>query len=111
MSQFTYSHRDLLTDIHRAEHPDPHTEPSPFDTLLSSGWRERMGRGGVFRYRLGALQTRVLLGPLSLVAQLNVQRGVERRKPQEIQSIKQPYNAHQFNFNKICPEEVAAISS
>ena len=65
-----------------------------------------MRRGGVFRYSLGALQTRVLPGPLALVAQLNVQRGVERRKPQEIQSIKQPYNAHQFNFNKVCPEEV-----
>ena len=107
MSQFTYSRRDLLRDTQRSDPPDPHTEsPSPFDALLCSGWRDRMRRGGVFRYRLGALQTRVLPGPLSLVAQLNVRRGVERRKPQEIQSIKQPYNAHQFNFNKVCPEEV-----
>ncbi|CAL8359670.1 unnamed protein product [Lota lota] len=107
MSRFTYSHRDFLTDVRRAKHTDTHTESSPstFDTLLASGWRDRMRRG-VFRYHLGDLQTRVLPGPASMVAQLNVQRGIERRKPQEIQSIKQPYNANQFNFNKVCSEEV-----
>lgn len=61
---------------------------------------------GLFRYHLGDLQTRILPGPHGYVAQLNIQRGIERRKPQEILSIQQEFNAKQFNFNKINPEEV-----
>lgn len=61
---------------------------------------------GLFRYRLGDLQTRILPGPHGYVAQLNIQRGIERRKPQEILSIQQEFNTTQFNFNKINPEEV-----
>ncbi|XP_061451875.1 GDP-D-glucose phosphorylase 1 [Rhineura floridana] len=78
---------------------------SCFDSLLQSGWRERQNRG-LFRYHLGELQTQILPGRLGFVAQLNTQRGSERRKPQEIQSIQQRFDPQQFNFNKIHPEEI-----
>ncbi|XP_075431243.1 GDP-D-glucose phosphorylase 1 isoform X3 [Ascaphus truei] len=61
---------------------------------------------GLFRYPLWNLQTRILPGSAKYVAQLNIQRGVDRRKPQDIQSIHQKFNQSQFNFNKIQPQEV-----
>ncbi|KAJ3595801.1 hypothetical protein NHX12_002215 [Muraenolepis orangiensis] len=107
-----YSDRDFLTDVLRAEHTDTPgvveeegssspPPPSAFDALLTAGWTERMRGGGVFRYPLHGLQTRVLPGALRYVAQLNVRRGVERRKPQEIRSVRQPYDGDQFNFNRV----------
>lgn len=79
--------------------------PTKFDATIQAGWTDRMNRG-LFRYHLGDLQTRVLPGPQGYVAQLNIQRGIERRKPQEILSIQQDFNARQFNFNKINPDEI-----
>ncbi|MBN3308924.1 GDPP1 phosphorylase, partial [Amia calva] len=61
---------------------------------------------GLFRYYLGDLPTRILPGPHQYVAQLNILRGKERRKPQEILSIRQGFDAKQFNFNKIHPSEI-----
>uniref|UniRef100_A0AAY4B527 GDP-D-glucose phosphorylase 1 n=1 Tax=Denticeps clupeoides TaxID=299321 RepID=A0AAY4B527_9TELE len=78
---------------------------SAFDVALRSSWTEKMRRG-LFRYELGELETRVLAGPLRLVAQLNVMRGSERRKPQEILSVRQDFDPKLFNFNHIRPEEV-----
>ncbi|XP_005989860.1 GDP-D-glucose phosphorylase 1 [Latimeria chalumnae] len=78
---------------------------SPFDVALQSRWEEKVLQG-LFRYSLGNLQTRVLPGSVGFVAQLNVQRGSERRKPQDIQSINQHFNPSQFNFNKIKPTEI-----
>ncbi|KPP71046.1 hypothetical protein Z043_110076 [Scleropages formosus] len=63
-------------------------------------------RQGLFRYELGDLQTRVLPGALRFVAQLNILRGTERRKPQEISSIRQHFDAKQFNFNRIHSDEI-----
>lgn len=61
---------------------------------------------GLFRYRLGELQTRTLPGAVGFVAQLNVERGVQRRRPQNIRSVRQAFDPEQFNFNKIRPGEV-----
>lgn len=66
---------------------------------LRTAWVERMQRG-LFRYHLGDLETRILPGPSRLVAQLNIERGQQRRKPQEILSIKQDFDPKLFNFNK-----------
>ena len=41
-----------------------------------------------------------------LVSQLNPDRAQKRRKPQEIASLKQPFNPDEFNFNKVKPEEI-----
>lgn len=78
---------------------------SRFDTILCSAWRQRMELG-LFRYCLGELQTQTLPGTVGFVAQLNVERGVQRRPPQNIRSVRQPFDPEQFNFNKIRPGEV-----
>ncbi|XP_008159484.2 GDP-D-glucose phosphorylase 1 [Eptesicus fuscus] len=91
----------------------PRTPPSPpdtlplsrFDSALRSAWRQRMELG-LFRYCLGELQTQTLPGPMGFVAQLNVERGVQRRRPQNIRSVRQAFDPEEFNFNKIRPGEV-----
>lgn len=105
--QFVYSNQNFVTDVHRTtgNSPGVAVPPTSFDTIIQVGWTQRMERG-LFRYHLGDLQTRVLPGPHGYVAQLNIQRGIERRKPQEILSIQQEFNAKQFNFNKINPDEI-----
>ncbi|KAK7878206.1 hypothetical protein WMY93_031158 [Mugilogobius chulae] len=102
--QFVYSCDDFLLHVQRSGDLTKQ-EPAPFDSLLQNGWTERMDKG-LFRYKLNDLQTRVLPGSCGYVAQLNIQRGVERRKPQEILSIQQEFNDKQFNFNKINPAEI-----
>ncbi|XP_062318022.1 GDP-D-glucose phosphorylase 1 [Osmerus eperlanus] len=104
--RLVYSNQDFVDDVCRPNIlDDKKAIPSSFDTMLKAAWSDRM-RKGVFRYHLGDLQTRILPGPSRYVAQLNVKRGIERRKPEEILNIKQNYNPEQFNFNKIKPEEV-----
>ncbi|XP_040895319.1 GDP-D-glucose phosphorylase 1 isoform X2 [Toxotes jaculatrix] len=105
--QFAYTDQHFVTDVRRSSgnHPGVASPPVKFDTILQAGWTDRMERG-LFRYHLGDLQTRILPGSHGFVAQLNIQRGIERRKPQEILSIQQEFNAGQFNFNKINPGEI-----
>ncbi|XP_053282496.1 GDP-D-glucose phosphorylase 1 isoform X2 [Pleuronectes platessa] len=102
--QFVYTDQDFVTDVHRSSEKSP-SPTAQFDAVVRAGWSDRMARG-LFRYNLGDLQTRIMPGSHGYVAQLNIQRGTEKRKPQEILSIKQEFNAKQFNFNKINPEEV-----
>ncbi|KAM7414310.1 hypothetical protein PAMA_019229 [Pampus argenteus] len=106
--QFVYSNQNFVTDVCRTNGNGPGMAarpPATFDTTIQAGWTDRIERG-LFRYHLGDLQTRILPGPHGYVAQLNIQRGIERRKPQEILSIQQEFNGKQFNFNKINPDEV-----
>uniref|UniRef100_A0A670ZHL5 GDP-D-glucose phosphorylase 1 n=1 Tax=Pseudonaja textilis TaxID=8673 RepID=A0A670ZHL5_PSETE len=81
-----------------------HPAWSRFDRALREGWAERLRRG-LFRYRLGRLPTRRLPGRLGLVAQLNVQRATERRRPQEVRSVRQSFDPRQFHFGQIRREE------
>ncbi|XP_028561337.2 GDP-D-glucose phosphorylase 1 isoform X1 [Podarcis muralis] len=107
---FAYDERDfVLSGVEWQENrgnrgPPGHTM-SRFDRVLQSGWKDRQNRG-LFRYYLEELQTRILPGMVGFVAQLNIQRGSERRRPQEIQSIQQRFDPQQFNFSKIRPEEI-----
>ncbi|XP_006867195.1 PREDICTED: GDP-D-glucose phosphorylase 1 [Chrysochloris asiatica] len=78
---------------------------SRFDSAICSAWKQRMELG-LFRYHLGELQTQTLPGAVGFVAQLNVERGVQRRRPQSIKSVKQSFDPEQFNFNKIRPGEI-----
>ncbi|XP_048337701.1 GDP-D-glucose phosphorylase 1 [Sphaerodactylus townsendi] len=79
--------------------------PSAFDRALQRSWTDRLERG-LFRYRLGDLQTRLLPGPAGFVAQLNPRRGSDRRRPQEVWSVRQSFDPRQFNFTQIRPAEV-----
>ncbi|KAM9224186.1 GDP-D-glucose phosphorylase 1 [Leptosomus discolor] len=84
---------------------EPGSALSRFDRALLESWDDRMERG-LFRYRLGPLPTRLLPGPLRLVAQLNVQRGTERRPPQPVRSLRQPFDPAAFNFTRLRPAEL-----
>ena len=78
---------------------------SHFDSALCSAWRQRMELG-LFRYPLVALPTQTLPGTVGFVAQLNVERAVQRRRPQNIKSVRQEFDPEQFNFNQIRLGEV-----
>lgn len=97
---FIYTNKDFINDVCSGKQ-----NRSRFDVALRSGWTERKN-AGLFRYRLDDLETRILPGPCGYIAQLNIMRGVERRKPQEILSVRQNFDPKQFNFNKINPKEL-----
>ncbi|XP_073688349.1 GDP-D-glucose phosphorylase 1 [Garra rufa] len=96
-SVFTYTNKDFISDVSSGQQTR-----SRFDIALRSGWTEKRN-AGLFRYHLHDLETRILPG---YIAQLNILRGIERRKPQEILSIRQNFDPKQFNFNKINPKEL-----
>ncbi|NXG57988.1 GDPP1 phosphorylase, partial [Hemiprocne comata] len=102
--EFVYREEELV--LRAASWGDgPASTLSRFDQTLLAGWSNRMERG-LFRYQMGPMPTRLLPGPMRLVAQLNAQRGTQRRAPQAIHSLRQPFNPHNFNFTRIRPEEV-----
>ncbi|XP_061678470.1 GDP-D-glucose phosphorylase 1 isoform X2 [Syngnathoides biaculeatus] len=104
--QFVYGKQDFVQGVRvDTDGIARKVDESRFDSVVKAGWTDRMERG-VFRYHLGDLKTRILPGRCGLVAQLNVKRGIERRKPQEILSIQQDFNAKKFNFNKVNPDEI-----
>ncbi|KAK1327833.1 hypothetical protein QTO34_012741 [Cnephaeus nilssonii] len=106
---FVYGQKELTREgiqWPRTPPRPPDTLPlSRFDSALLSAWRQRMELG-LFRYCLGELRTQTLPGPMGFVAQLNVERGVQRRRPQNIRSVRQAFDPEEFNFNKIRPGEV-----
>ncbi|XP_051898590.1 GDP-D-glucose phosphorylase 1 [Pristis pectinata] len=101
---FVYTEADLFRSGIRwdGERPD-----SRFDQALRSAWERRM-RAGCFRYRLWGpeLPARELPGPRRLLAQLNVRRATERRPPQEILSVRQPFDPQRFNFSRVPHREI-----
>lgn len=103
---FSYREEDLV--LRGVEWPSEGLlppAPSRFDRALLAGWEDRLNRG-FFRYRLGELQTRVLPGEVGFVAQLNPERGAQRRPPQDIRSVRQNFDPQQFHFGRMRPEEV-----
>ncbi|XP_063509012.1 GDP-D-glucose phosphorylase 1 isoform X2 [Pongo pygmaeus] len=106
---FVYGQKDLMAEGIQWPRNAPGIldalPQSPFDAALCSTWKQRVELG-LFRYRLGELQTQILPGAVGFVAQLNVERGVQRRRPQTIKSVRQAFDPEQFNFNKIRPGEV-----
>ncbi|XP_018427284.1 PREDICTED: GDP-D-glucose phosphorylase 1 [Nanorana parkeri] len=108
MEEYKYSNADFkipgITWQKRREYADNQDFLSAFDKALRCKWAEKMEQG-LFRYPLWSLQTRILPGRVKYVAQLNIKRGIERRKPQDIRSIQEKFNPSQFNFSKIRSEE------
>ncbi|XP_030630702.1 GDP-D-glucose phosphorylase 1 [Chanos chanos] len=101
---FIYTNTDFVTHVCRSYGNVDAPTVSRFDMTLRCSWTDKMNRG-LFRYHLGDIETRIVPGPYRYVAQLNILRGKERRKPQEIMSVQQSFDARQFNFNKINPSE------
>ncbi|XP_063781903.1 GDP-D-glucose phosphorylase 1 [Pseudophryne corroboree] len=107
--EYKYSEADFIlpgiTWRKRRQYAEDRPFLSDFDTALRSDWEEKM-KQGLFRYPLWSLQTRILPGNVKYVAQLNIKRGIERRKPQDTKSIQEKFNPKQFNFNKIISKEI-----
>jgi len=81
---------------------------SNFDQLLKFKWTEALDKD-VFRYKVtqNSLLSKVIApGNYNLIAQLNVGRGSLRRKPDDMSSLKMPFNPNKFNFTKIKSEEI-----
>ncbi|KAM8804352.1 GDP-D-glucose phosphorylase 1 [Eudromia elegans] len=104
---FVYSEDEfILPGPTWGDEPGPAAYPqSRFDRALLQGWQRRMELG-LFRYPLDELPTRVLPGPLHLVAQLNPHRAAQKRSAQPIYSLTQPFDPQHFNFTQIRPGEV-----
>ncbi|XP_078592944.1 GDP-D-glucose phosphorylase 1-like isoform X2 [Branchiostoma floridae x Branchiostoma japonicum] len=99
--RYTYTPEDLVLQ----SSPWKKFSRSKFDEELCRRWDEAM-EAGIFRYKLDALQTKILPGTLRFVAQLNVKRAQERRAPQNIIGMNHPFDPKKFNFTKIKPGEV-----
>ncbi|KAL5008850.1 hypothetical protein ScPMuIL_014431 [Solemya velum] len=105
MSIHTYTEDDW--SVQTTSWGEGQPQLSEFDRRLTSSWEASMLQGH-FKYILqkGQLQTKIIPGKKRYVAQLNVPRSQERRKPDEINSLQQPFQANKFNFTKIKPEEI-----
>ncbi|XP_076299410.1 GDP-D-glucose phosphorylase 1 [Lasioglossum baleicum] len=79
-------------------------EEFDFDSVLKEKWKEAQNKG-TFRYILNIENTKLLSGKYQFLAQLNVDRGYNRRCPEHITSMTQPFDVKRFNFTKISSEE------
>ena len=77
-----------------------------FDRLLRYKWTEALDKN-VFRYKVteNSLLSKVLEGKYKMLAQLNEERAVMRRKPQDMTAIQMPFDGQKFNFTRIKAEE------
>lgn len=78
---------------------------SIFDSKLQNGWKAAMEHGA-FKYKLNIQQSKILEGQFSFLAQLNTDRALKRRTPEEITSLTQPFDHNKFNFTKIEENEI-----
>ncbi|XP_076632235.1 GDP-D-glucose phosphorylase 1 isoform X3 [Colletes latitarsis] len=81
------------------------SKESNFDHVLKEKWREAQTKG-IFRYILNIQDSKVLDGKFQFIAQLNTDRGYNRRTPENIISMMQPFNEKCFNFMQLTSEEI-----
>ncbi|XP_033735948.1 GDP-D-glucose phosphorylase 1-like [Pecten maximus] len=103
VESFHYSDGNLTTETKHWD--DKEYDLSEFDKLLRGKWDESM-KDGHFRYHLDKVETKIIPGEKKYVAQLNVKRATERRKPQAIMAVNQPFDQNIFNFSRIKTGEV-----
>ncbi|XP_046970940.1 GDP-D-glucose phosphorylase 1 [Vanessa cardui] len=77
---------------------------SKFLPLLKSKWNDIHSKANVFRYKILNLQERLLNEKYLL--QLNPNRQSNRRHPEQINDICQPFDEKRFNFTKVSKEEI-----
>nr|CAB3248678.1 GDP-D-glucose phosphorylase 1 [Phallusia mammillata] len=83
---------------------------SNFDKILHEKWKKAED-SGILKYTLSDCEYKVLSGDISdesasYVAQLNPQRGFNRRKREAFDSMNQKFSPNQFNFTKIKNNEI-----
>ncbi|KAH8028284.1 hypothetical protein HPB51_014940 [Rhipicephalus microplus] len=105
-NSFVYGDADFVHGVA----PGGEGRPTRFDQLLQSKWDEAM-TSGHFWYKLDKLDTRILPGKYGFVAQLNMKRANERRKPQHVTSVCMPFDGSIFNFTKLKEGEVSFCPS
>ncbi|XP_066991317.2 GDP-D-glucose phosphorylase 1 isoform X2 [Anabrus simplex] len=80
-------------------------ESSRFDAALQTKWQKAADEGAL-RYRLNILSSTVLPGRFAFLAQLNPDRALNRRAPDNIKSLSQPFDHEKFNFTKVKDVEI-----
>ncbi|KAK7794230.1 hypothetical protein R5R35_012550 [Gryllus longicercus] len=98
---FTYSENDFIFETSWGDS----AKLSSFDVALQTKWQSAVDNG-YFRYTLNILNTKRLPGKFSFLAQLNPDRGTNRRPPEDISSLTQPFDHKKFNFTKINENEI-----
>ena len=73
---------------------------SELDNLIRQKWEEKMSKG-FFRYQMVHPECKKLPGKIGYLAQFNPNRVSERRPPQAMMSVRQPFDSEKFNFNKV----------
>ena len=82
------------------------TDASEFDRILISAWEDRFA-GGLFRYDVTAVSTKVIVGNKQYVAQFNIGRATNKRPTEfSIDKVCQDFDANKFNFTKADLKEV-----
>ncbi|XP_023287603.1 GDP-D-glucose phosphorylase 1 isoform X2 [Orussus abietinus] len=84
---------------------DCNKRDSEFDTVLMKKWLQAES-DGVFRYNLKIAEWKILEGKHHYLVQLNLDRVWNRRKPENISSMLQPFDASRFNFTKLPNREI-----
>ncbi|XP_018495455.1 GDP-D-glucose phosphorylase 1 [Galendromus occidentalis] len=93
---------EAAEDVHRSVSTlETLRKKSKFDELLEERWKR-----APLWYTLGALPNKRLEGNYGFVVELNEQRATKRRKAEDIQSIRQPFDPSRFNFNKVNDREI-----
>ncbi|GFR87957.1 GDP-D-glucose phosphorylase 1-like [Elysia marginata] len=102
---YNYTEAEFIPHVTPWEEVGSKSEVSKFDQAVHERWDRAMANG-VFRYTIDHIVTRIIPGSKQYVAQLNTLRATERRKPQVITSVYQPFNPKSFNFTWVKSNEV-----
>ncbi|OUS43144.1 hypothetical protein BE221DRAFT_208128 [Ostreococcus tauri] len=82
------------------------TDASEFDRILISLWEDRFA-GGLFRYDVTAVSTKVIEGKKQYVAQFNIGRATNKRPTEfSVDKVCQDFDPNKFNFTKADLKEV-----
>jgi len=81
-------------------------DASDFDRVLIEAWEDRFA-GGLFRYDVTAVLTRLIEGASRYVAQYNEGRATKKRQTEfKMDQVCQEFDAKKFNFTKADQKEV-----
>ena len=82
------------------------TDASEFDRILISAWEDRFA-GGLFRYDVTTVSTKVIEGTKKYVAQFNIGRATNKRPTEfRVDQVCQNFDPKKFNFTKADLKEV-----
>ncbi|CAH0719126.1 unnamed protein product, partial [Brenthis ino] len=80
---------------------------SQFSQLMKSKWENIHSQANIFRYKIDFIRERLL--DEKYLLQLNPSRSTNRRTPEHISEISQPFDENKFNFKKVSKDEIMFI--